>query len=1769
MAFIKFTTRLITGLLLFSSLELGAQRLCSPDQDAPEITGCPTGIIELNITDPAVCTLTNPIASPGVIENCSFVSIFNSINISKFTYLSGPGGGTIPPYIYHGYDSITIIGVSNGTAGLNSQHNYCFHIPCTGILRFNFRARMSNTDAFPDDRARIMTENALTATSTTDVLTTGGGSFFQGSRTLNVTAGDRICFEVNSDNLGGVDSLTISNLTLQALGAPSITVVGPRPGDELSCGTYFGAFIATNCSNLFSLCEFQINVRDTTKPLFTSCPDDIQVQLEPQDCGVVVAWNLPTASDPCPYNPGFVGPFAPNGWTRNDFFSNQTPGAGQDAIVTHDASTLSITGSNNGLPGYLQSTGIEKNIPCNGTVSFDWTAEMEGGGFALDEAGYFTTSGGGVTLSIPPGATFANGSVTIPVISGDQIGFVVNSDNRAFENTLTISNFVFTPDPIQIVQIAGPPPFAYLTPGVYPVSYEATSCCGVNVCSFNVTVLPNPAISCKNVNVSLDQNCEVTITPEMLLTGGTCPDYKIIELSHYNHPIPNPVDSHYLGKTIIAKVTDTLTGNSCWSYVTIEDKLAPEIICRDQDMSCIQFNLNAANPAVIEDCSRYTVTLLDELTTKLDCNPEYIKEVRRTWISTDTYGNISDTCVQLIRVERPDINLIDFPDQIVDLECSRISRFDANGNPHPSITGIPTLEGYQIWPNIDFICNMYVDYEDQDLGDIGCVHKIMRTWRAREWWCNQEFTVLGIQFIQIKDTEGPIITHRPYDFDATTGHRDCEADVLLPAIDAYDRCHDKLRVDISYPGGSLIGKNGGKVILPVGRDTVIYRIYDGCYNVTTDTLIVTVKDDTEPVAICDRRTVVALNDAGINWVPAEVFDDGSFDECHLHHFEVRRMDADACGIVGEDDWGPEVGFCCEDVGRTIMVAFKAIDASGNESVCMVSVEVQDKDVPLISCPPDILVDCRFDIDLNNLGTSFGKVVDNEADREKIVIDPIYWHIINGHPQDGIAYDNCSPRVSERIDTSGMNQCGMGLIIREFTVTDGQGNSASCVQSIEIQNHHPMTYLSITWPADLDTNGICNPDLLIPERLSAPYNFPTYVDDECSLIGLSYHDHVFSQTVPGDPCFKIFRVWKLIDWCQRDRLGNIVIFSDTQIIKVSNLIDPIITKLCRDTTICSYDVQCRPIPISLSIDAIDDCTDVSELLYRYKVDLNSDGTIDIERATIGDNTASGTWPLGRHIIKWEVEDRCGNTAKCQSVVNLLNCKSPTAYCHRDLSIGLTGMDTDGNGTPDTKMAVVWASDLNVNSGHSCGYPVTFSFSADTNDKSRTYTCDSIGPRNVELWVTDINGNTSVCKTVIIIWDNPQSEPQCPQTLNVRVNGQIKTEGGSKVEKVGVLLEQSTMPATSTNFEGEYAFGPIATGGSYAVKPGKNDDWLNGISTADIVKIQKHILGTEPITSPYKMVAADVNKSKTVTARDIADLRKLILGLTQEISGNTSWRFVDEYYSFGSVEGALTENFPEVYNIPTMSSNTVGNFIGIKVGDVNESAKTRGYQNTTSRSGKVMDLSYRDEEMKKGNVYEIEFNSSNIDQFRGFQMTMEWNAEMMEVMEVTGNRGNHFGEEHYSMHKANEGKITFSWDGSSKSGERLFTVKVRAKADARVSDMMHIGSSITPALSIGEGLEEGRIELRSQGKLQNEFVLLQNEPNPWNGTTVIGMLLPEKGEVKLTIYDMTGKVYFRSAKELSKGYQEWIIEKSMLGTSGVYYYQVDFDTNTQTRKMIILD
>lgn len=54
-------------------------------------------------------------------------------------------------------------------------------------------------------------------------------------------------------------------------------------------------------------------------------------------------------------------------------------------------------------------------------------------------------------------------------------------------------------------------------------------------------------------------------------------------------------------------------------------------------------------------------------------------------------------------------------------------------------------------------------------------------------------------------------------------------------------------------------------------------------------------------------------------------------------------------------------------------------------------------------------------------------------------------------------------------------------------------------------------------------------------------------------------------------------------------------------------------------------------------------------------------------------------------------------------------------------------------------------------------------------------------------------------------------------------------------------------------------------------------LRGISTVDLVKIQRHILALEPFSSDCRLYAADVNNDNVINGIDLIELRKLILGI----------------------------------------------------------------------------------------------------------------------------------------------------------------------------------------------------------------------------------------------------------------------------------------------------
>ncbi|MBK6698311.1 MAG: hypothetical protein IPG55_00095 [Saprospiraceae bacterium] len=165
---------------------------------------------------------------------------------------------------------------------------------------------------------------------------------------------------------------------------------------------------------------------------------------------------------------------------------------------------------------------------------------------------------------------------------------------------------------------------------------------------------------------------------------------------------------------------------------------------------------------------------------------------------------------------------------------------------------------------------------------------------------------------------------------------------------------------------------------------------------------------------------------------------------------------------------------------------------------------------------------------------------------------------------------------------------------------------------------------------------------------------------------------------------------------------------------------------------------------------------------------------------------------------------------------------------------------------------------------------------------------------------------------------------------------------------------------SHYSGNYAFSDLTAGQDYRISVENNESPLQGVSTRDIVLIQKHILGIKYLDSPYKIIAADVNSSQSITASDLAEIRKLILGVIETFPKNKSWRFIPKNYVFKNP----TYPFPFEENIlhSKMENNKMNtDFYAVKIGDV--SGNALGIVNTITRSIKNVQLIFEKASYKK--------------------------------------------------------------------------------------------------------------------------------------------------------------------------------------------------------------
>jgi len=172
----------------------------------------------------------------------------------------------------------------------------------------------------------------------------------------------------------------------------------------------------------------------------------------------------------------------------------------------------------------------------------------------------------------------------------------------------------------------------------------------------------------------------------------------------------------------------------------------------------------------------------------------------------------------------------------------------------------------------------------------------------------------------------------------------------------------------------------------------------------------------------------------------------------------------------------------------------------------------------------------------------------------------------------------------------------------------------------------------------------------------------------------------------------------------------------------------------------------------------------------------------------------------------------------------------------------------------------------------------------------------------------------------------------------ISGNIATPNNKKVTGVSVVAISNDSTSSLTSSTGDYTLS-LTNGKSYTVTPYKNNTIVksNGVTSIDIVLIQNHILGKTILNSPYKIIAADVNGDGKVTARDMVNIKRLILGIDTTFKNSTTgqlrlWSFVDSDYQFADATNPFSFSSSKTYSILN-ATQTNQNFIAIKLGDVN--------------------------------------------------------------------------------------------------------------------------------------------------------------------------------------------------------------------------------------------
>ena len=1035
------------------------------------------------------------------------------------------------------------------------------------------------------------------------------------------------------------------------------------------------------------------------------------------------------------------------------------------------------------------------------------------------------------------------------------------------------------------------------------------------------------------------------------------------------------------------------------------------------------------------------------------------------------------------------------------------------------------------------------------------------------------------------------ITVNTGDGDTSNGS-DCAYTVPDMSLDplATDNCDIATITNSVNNGSSLEGETFDVMNSP---HTVVWTVTDENGNSSTCEYIITVEDDEAPVCGATTMFDVTLSANQVYVIADSNIDFGFTDNCG-----VANVTFDPPTLECTDD-SPV------DVNATVT------DGAGNTTTCpLVFNIIVDDAVTCVIVPDTLFLDEFGNIDIDASLTSV--TGGNCGDMPTITVSPSFLSCNNKSMPpiitifvDGVACgtdsvvvadtippmvfcsdatitcldfeslfnssvtqvlddinafdsitDNCLAQTMNNlmmtIDTSGLNSCGYGVITRTTIAMDiFNGDADTCVQTITIEGpQNPLT--------QADVDGILMDTVIVNDCIGADIITDTITLDDINALvdcGEFTIDFMDVSLNPGGCPDTIIRTYTIDAICQDEVLTSV------QTIIVFDNIAPMIANIDSQTVVVNPEFCSAFFNPNGLINVTDNCDD--PITVTYSIDGGASMPVDQQVGL----------DAGDYTVFVDAVDACGNMSQFDFPLALIDTSALTIECVKIVvpldsitgEVILNGLDPAIiSGNCDSSAVIIGS------------FAPSFMGTVDPSNTDILVTCDDLPsiPFDSLVFISFfevINGDTlpfsgdvlnipgNTCRALITFTDPGNA---CGNTI-FGIAGEVTTPQGEGIPDYTLMLNGSNIDPVTSDDEGEYAFPRMQGGGPYEIATFNNDDILNGVTTLDLIMIQRHILGLDLFDSPYDYIAADIDNNERVSSSDLLELRKVILGIYAEFPNNYSWRAIDATYIFPDPNDPFDASIPETYTINPLEQDMDVDFVGVKVGDVNGSVSVgvKGsnpiaqIRNTTAT---VLETSTRN------NIVSIS-TQEHLD-IAGVQMTVNTNGH--EILAVDSEV---FGSEAISLRNIGNGIYSLIiTDGIVKEvadTQELITLTLSCESCSEdVLSLMSVG--LSSELYLGDDLEISDIVLERRSTEINDFYVYQNNPNPWYGTTEVAIRMPQDGEVEMSVLDMSGRVVYNNKYLMSAGLNTILLTDQEVSSQGVYYIDIRTENDSQQFKMLKL-